>query len=74
MQVSLPSDSEDEENVEEAVDEEKVTDLSDTKVVTKYLEAARIANLALSTVAAQCQEGRPILELIQIGEQVITKR
>lgn len=71
--VSLPSDSEDEENVEQTAEEEKVTDLSDTKVVTKYLEAARIANLALSTVAVQCTEGRPILELIQIGEQIITK-
>mmetsp|Transcript_18272 Transcript_18272/g.33958 ORF Transcript_18272/g.33958 Transcript_18272/m.33958 type:complete len:413 (+) Transcript_18272:38-1276(+) len=70
--VSLPSGSEDENKTEE-VDKEVVTDLSDTKVVTKYLEASRIANLALSTLIPHIVAGASVLDLIEIGETIINK-
>ncbi|GMH53326.1 hypothetical protein TrLO_g12196 [Triparma laevis f. longispina] len=69
--VSLPSGSENE--AEEETEKEVVTDLSDTKVVTKYLEASRIANLALTTLVPHIVAGASVLDLIVIGESIIDK-
>ena len=42
-------------------------------VVTKYLEASRITNLALSTLIPHIVAGANVLDLIKIGEALITK-
>ncbi|GMH70430.1 hypothetical protein TrRE_jg9380 [Triparma retinervis] len=70
--ISLPSDDEVEET-QETQDEEVVTDLSNTEVVTKYLEASRITNLALESLIPHIVTGAKILDLIRIGEAIINK-
>jgi methionine aminopeptidase len=40
-------------------------------VVTKYQEAARIANLALTGIVSQCVVGAKVLDLCEFGHTVI---
>jgi curved DNA binding protein len=52
-------------------EEEEVTDLSNSDVCTKYQEASKIANLALTGLVAQCVPGAKIIDLCQFGTTVI---
>ena len=45
------------EEVQEEVEEEEVTDLSNSDVCTKYQEASKIVNLALTGLLSQCLPG-----------------
>lgn len=58
-----------EEEVEE--EEEEVTDLSNSDVCTKYQEASKIANLALTGLVGMCLPGAKIVDLCQFGTTVI---
>lgn len=52
------SDSEsDASSVEEIEEEEEITDLSNSDVCTKYQEASKIANLALTGLVGMCLPG-----------------
>jgi len=62
------SDYEIEEDVEE---EEEVTDLSNSDVCTKYQEASRIVNLALTGLVSQAVAGAKVIDLCQFGTAVI---
>ncbi|KAG5177466.1 peptidase M24, structural domain-containing protein [Tribonema minus] len=53
---------------------EEVQDLSNSDVTTKYQEAAKIVNLALSGVVQQCVAGARLTELCKFGDTVITTR
>lgn len=66
--------SDDEERSVEDVEEEDVTDLSDSDVCTKYQEASKIVNLALQGLVAQCLPGAKILDLCEFGHTVITSQ
>uniref|UniRef100_A0A7S1G319 Peptidase M24 domain-containing protein n=2 Tax=Corethron hystrix TaxID=216773 RepID=A0A7S1G319_9STRA len=59
---------------EEVEEEEEITDLSNSDVCTKYQEAARIANLALTGIVSQTKPGVTVLELCVFGEAVITSQ
>jgi len=52
-------------------DEEEITDISNSDVCTKYQEAAKIVNLALSGLVSQCVAGAKVIELCQFGTTVI---
>jgi len=52
-------------------EEEEVTDLSNSDVCTKYQEAAKIVNLALSGLVSQCVTGAKVIDLCQFGTTVI---
>jgi len=66
------SDSEsDASSVEEIGEEEEITDLSNSDVCTKYQEASKIANLALTGLVGMCLPGAKIVDLCQFGTAVI---
>ena len=46
---------------------------SNSDVCTKYREAAKIANLALTGLVQQCEPGALVNELCKFGDQVITQ-
>lgn len=64
------SDDESEVSVEE-VEEEEITDLSNSDVCTKYQEASKIVNLALTGLVSQCVVGAKIIDLCQFGTAII---
>lgn len=64
------SDDESEFSGEE-VEEEEVTDLSNSDVCTKYQEASKIANLALTGLVSQCIAGATIIDLCQFGTTIL---
>jgi methionine aminopeptidase len=49
------------------------TDLSNSDVTTKYQEAAKIVNLALSGVVQQSTPGAAVADLCKFGDTVITQ-
>mmetsp|Transcript_21615 Transcript_21615/g.27950 ORF Transcript_21615/g.27950 Transcript_21615/m.27950 type:complete len:401 (+) Transcript_21615:178-1380(+) len=55
----------------EGEDGEEVTDLSNSDVCTKYQEAAKIVNLALTGLVTQCKPGAKVLDLCEFGHTVI---
>jgi curved DNA binding protein len=57
------------EEVEE--EEEEITDLSNSDVCTKYQEASKIVNLALTGLVSMCVPGAKIVNLCQFGTTVI---
>lgn len=59
---------------DEEDDEEAATSLSNSDVCTKYREAAKIANLALTGLVQQCEPGALVNELCKFGDQVITQK
>lgn len=63
--------SDEEASVGSEVEDEEVTDLSDSDVCTKYQEASKIANLALTGLVSQCIPGAKIIDLCQFGTAVI---
>jgi len=50
---------------------EEVTDLSNSDVCTKYQEASKIVNLALTGLVSQCIAGAKIIDLCQFGTTVL---
>lgn len=52
-------------------EEEQVTDLSNSDVCTKYQEASKIVNLALTGLVSQCVAGAKIIDLCQFGTTVL---
>jgi len=53
------------------VEEEEVSDLSNSDVCTKYQEASKIVNLALTGLVSQCVAGAKIIDLCQFGTVVL---
>eukprot|EP01083_Nonionella_stella_P295982 1005650_1 len=53
------------------IEEEEVTDLSNSDVCTKYQEASKIINLTLTGLVSQCVAGAKIIDLCQFGTTVI---
>lgn len=68
---SESSGSSAEEVEEEEVEEEEITDLSNSDVCTKYQEASKIVNLALTGLVSMCIPGAKIVNLCQFGTTVI---
>jgi curved DNA binding protein len=62
-----------EDNIIEEVgeEEEEITDLSNSDVCTKYQEASKIVNLALTGLVSQCVTGARIIDLCQFGTTVL---
>jgi methionine aminopeptidase len=56
---------------ENNVEVEEVTDLSNSDVCTKYQEASKIVNLALTGLLSQCVPGARILDLCNFGTTII---
>jgi methionine aminopeptidase len=52
-------------------EEEEITDLSNSDVTTKYQEASKIVNLALTGLISQCIPGASILEICNFGTTII---
>jgi curved DNA binding protein len=52
-------------------EEEEITDLSNSDVCTKYQEAAKIVNLALTGIVSQCVSGAKIVDICQFGTAVL---
>ncbi|KAL7466585.1 hypothetical protein ACHAXS_006880 [Conticribra weissflogii] len=52
-------------------DEEEITDLSNSDVCTKYQEASKIVNLALTGLIDQCVVGAKVIDLCKFGTTVI---
>ena len=50
---------------------EEITDLSNSDVTTKYQEASKIVNLALTGLISQCIPGASILEICNFGTTII---
>jgi len=66
------SDDESEVSVgSEEVEEEEITDLSNSDVCTKYQEASKIVNLALTGLVSQCIVGAKIVDLCQFGTTIL---
>jgi len=65
------SDEESEGSVQGSENEEEITDLSNSDVCTKYQEASKIVNLALTGLVSQCLTGATIIELCKFGTTVI---
>lgn len=65
----MDDDSEYSNEIEE--EEEIVTDLSNSDVCTKYQEASKIVNLALTGLVSQCVAGAKIIDLCQFGTTVL---
>lgn len=55
----------------EIEEEEEVSDLSNSDVCTKYQEASKIVNLALTGLVSQCVSGAKIIDLCQFGTTVL---
>jgi len=62
------------EEVQEEVEEEEVTDLSNSDVCTKYQEASKIVNLALTGLLSQCLPGARVVDICEFGTQVIVSQ
>lgn len=60
-----------EEEVEKGEEPEEVTDLSNSDVCTKYQEASKIVNLALTGLEGQCIVGANVVDLCKFGTTVI---
>ena len=58
-------------NGEQPTTEEEITDLSNSDVTTKYQEASKIVNLALTGLISQCIPGASILEICNFGTTII---
>lgn len=56
---------------DEEVEEEEVTDLSNSDVCTKYQEASKIVNLTLEGLVAQTVVGAKVLDLCKFGTTVM---
>jgi methionine aminopeptidase len=69
--VSVASSDEGDEEKKVDEDEGLVTDLSDSDVCTKYQEASRVVNLALSGLVSRCVPGAKVGELCKFGHDVI---
>ena len=67
--ISLPSDDESENN-EDAQEEEEVTDISNPAALQKYLDAGKVANVALKAIIDRVSVGETVMSLIEWGEQV----
>lgn len=65
------SDEVDDEEKKDDAEEALVTDLSDSDVCTKYQEASRVVNLALSGLVSRCMPGAKVGELCKFGHDVI---
>lgn len=68
------SDDSSTSSAESAVEEkepEEITDLSNSDVCTKYQEASKIVNLALTGLISQCVPGATTLDLCKFGASVI---
>mmetsp|Transcript_6185 Transcript_6185/g.13419 ORF Transcript_6185/g.13419 Transcript_6185/m.13419 type:complete len:404 (+) Transcript_6185:134-1345(+) len=52
-------------------EEEEITDLSNSDVCTKYQEASKIVNLALTGLIDQCVVGAKVIDLCKFGTTVI---
>ncbi|KAL9186700.1 hypothetical protein ACHAXT_005938 [Thalassiosira profunda] len=52
-------------------EEEEITDLSNSDVCTKYQEASKIVNLALTGLISQCVPGASVLDLCKFGSTII---
>mmetsp|Transcript_10148 Transcript_10148/g.15209 ORF Transcript_10148/g.15209 Transcript_10148/m.15209 type:complete len:88 (-) Transcript_10148:1105-1368(-) len=59
------------DEVEEEEEEEEITDLSNSDVCTKYQEASKIVNLALTGLVSQCIAGAKIIDLCQFGTTIL---
>jgi len=57
--------------VEEKAEVEEISDLSNSDVCTKYQEASKIVNLALTGLLSQCVPGARILDLCKFGATII---
>lgn len=74
------SDSEDEQNQKAGADEtgeaepEEDTTLANPDVVTKYQEAAKIAQAALIEISARCVPGARIVDICKFGDDLIEER
>ncbi|GFH47944.1 hypothetical protein CTEN210_04420 [Chaetoceros tenuissimus] len=51
--------------------EEEITDLSNSDVCTKYQEASKIINLALTGIVGQCVAGAKIVDICQFGTTIL---
>ncbi|KAL3817050.1 hypothetical protein ACHAXA_000100 [Cyclostephanos tholiformis] len=71
VSVASSDDDEDEEEKKADEDDAMVTDLSDSDVCTKYQEASRVVNLALSGLVSRCLPGATVGELCKFGHDVI---
>mmetsp|Transcript_18873 Transcript_18873/g.30927 ORF Transcript_18873/g.30927 Transcript_18873/m.30927 type:complete len:433 (-) Transcript_18873:284-1582(-) len=74
QEESMSDDESSTGSVEENVAEEEVeaiTDLSNSDVCTKYQEASKIVNLALTGLISQCIPGAQILDLCNFGTTII---
>jgi len=65
------SDEDSEGSVQGSENEEEITDLSNSDVCTKYQEASKIVNLALTGLVSQCVTGAKIIDLCKFGTTVI---
>ena len=70
--VSSVDDDDEEKKDEENTSDDVITDLSDSDVCTKYQEASKVVNLALSGLVSRCLPGATISELCKFGNDVIT--
>lgn len=70
--VSSVDDDDEEKKDEEITSDDVITDLSDSDVCTKYQEASKVVNLALSGLVSRCLPGATISELCKFGNDVIT--
>lgn len=59
---------------EQKVEEEPELTLQDSDVVTKYQEAAKIANLVLAECMAKCVVGASIGEICKFGDDLINEK
>jgi curved DNA binding protein len=64
------SSSASEEEIKEEKEEE-ITDLSNSDVCTKYQEASKIVNLALTGLISQCVVGAKVIDLCKFGATII---
>lgn len=65
-------DDEEEKKADEEAASDAITDLSDSDVCTKYQEASKVVNLALSGLVSRCLPGVTVGELCKFGNDVIT--
>jgi curved DNA binding protein len=63
------SSSEEEDSIEQAP-----TDLSNSDVVTKYKEAAKIVNMTLKGVCMKCKVGANTVNICEFGDMLIKKQ
>jgi hypothetical protein len=69
---SVDDDDEEKKDDENNTSDDVITDLSDSDVCTKYQEASKVVNLALSGLVSRCLPGATISELCKFGNDVIT--